>query len=88
MSVISFINNTNIFVYVADSSRLQTVQVQNEATIVHLQSELKAVKLKCKQEHGETQVNLMIFRVKHKNCHPVRQNCWPILQSLKKPTEF
>lgn len=47
----------------ADASRLQTVQVQHEATIMHLQSELEAAKLKCsqlKQGHGETQVNPVI----------------------------
>ena len=55
-----------VIIYLADSSRLQTIQVQHEATITHLQSELEAVKLKCsqlKQEHGETQVKLMVVTI-------------------------
>ena len=60
-----------VIIYLADNSRLQAIQVQHEATIAHLQSELKAVKLECsqaKQEHGETQVNLMV--VTSQACNP------------------
>lgn len=50
----------NTIIYLADNSRLQ---LEHEATIAHLQSELKTATLKCshlEQEGSEAKVKLMI----------------------------